>query len=443
MAVRFDADGEDYTRALTLGSQTALTVSCWFKISVDRNDFSSIFFIDNGTSDNWGMQTGTDGTTMATVFDASTQEGMGSLTVGTWYYVCLSTNGTTGNLYYKTASATSLTTQSVTSVTASINAATLRIGESPWGAEWLNGCIAAFKVYTGVALSAAEADLESRQYLPSRVANLQGFYPLVRAETADYSGNGRTLSGGTGAATEDGPPIPWRVHSPRIILPIAATGDLVCTPTAIDSAEAFGTPTAVLDIDVTPTGIASAETFGAVTAVLDLNVTPTGIASAETFGAVAAVLDLDATPTSIASGEAFGTPIASMSGSITGTPTSIGSAEAFGTPVAALALIAAAAGIESAESFGSPIAVLTGVRKRLRDLYLTVPHRHAGDAQAYVLREGVTAYGNAAPLSVKRDPSNKDLDGKTYVFRGGYIHESEDPTVIQLWIDSGFEVEDV
>lgn len=201
----------------------------------------------------------------------------------------------------------------------------------------------------------------------------------------------------------------------------ASSGAITATPTGIGSAEAFGTPTAVLDINGTPTGIASAEAFGAVTAVLDLNVTPNGIASAE----------------------AFGTPVAAVSGGIAGTPAGIGSAETFGSPTAVLTLAATPTSVDSAEAFGTPTVVAGGLRKRLKDVYRIVSYPLAGDAQAYSMREGLTAYGNAAPLTVKGAPSNRDLDGKTYVFRGGYVHESEDPTVIQLWIDSGFEVEDV
>lgn len=253
MAVRFDADGEDYTRALALGTQTALTVSCWFKVSVDRNTWSTVFSIDNGTDDNWCLQSGADGTTIATVFDASTQEGMGSVTVGTWYYVCLATSGTTGTLYYKAATASTLTAQAVTSVTASVNAATLRIGESPWGGEWLNGCVADMKFWT-TQLSAAEADLESRQYLPRRLTNLQAFYSLVKPETTDYSGNARTLSGGTGTATEDGPPIPWIGTSPRVVLPVAASGQVVLDGQGTAAASASGS----IEVARTLSGTASA-----------------------------------------------------------------------------------------------------------------------------------------------------------------------------------------
>lgn len=223
MAVRFDADGEDYTRAIALGSLGAITVSCWVKISVDRNTWSTPWFIDDGVGDNWGIQTSSDGVTMGVVDGGTTLQNMGALTVGAWYFICLVQNGSAGTLYHATGNAASLSTVMISGGTTDVNAATLRIGESPWGSEWLNGCVAAFKFWTA-ALSAAEVANEWRQYAPIRTANLSSFHPFVVPETTDYSGNARTLSGGTNTAREDGPPIPWRVSSPRLILPVSAGG---------------------------------------------------------------------------------------------------------------------------------------------------------------------------------------------------------------------------
>lgn len=81
---------------------------------------------------------------------------------------------------------------------------------------------------------------------------------------------------------------------------------------------------------------------------------------------------------------------------------------------------------------------------RLEPIYVEVVHiASRGTELEYKLREGVTAYGNAAPLSTKRDPSNNDLAGKTYVFRGGREHTTTDPAIRQLWLDSGFSVTEV
>jgi hypothetical protein len=43
VAVRFSADGQDYTRTLSLGSLSQLSVAMWIKITTDRNDFSTFW----------------------------------------------------------------------------------------------------------------------------------------------------------------------------------------------------------------------------------------------------------------------------------------------------------------------------------------------------------------------------------------------------------------
>lgn len=78
---------------------------------------------------------------------------------------------------------------------------------------------------------------------------------------------------------------------------------------------------------------------------------------------------------------------------------------------------------------------------QLNDIYReVVVLADYGTALQYKLRDGMTAYGNAAPLTVKQDPSETDLAGMTYVFRGGRIHQTTDPVIRQLWLDSGFGV---
>lgn len=81
---------------------------------------------------------------------------------------------------------------------------------------------------------------------------------------------------------------------------------------------------------------------------------------------------------------------------------------------------------------------------RLVDIYREVTHL-AEDYTSlqYRLRDGLTAYGNAAPLTVGQDVPLHVLEGVTYVFRGGYIHETEDTAIRDLWLASGFDVEEI
>jgi hypothetical protein len=222
MSVRFDA-AESYNATLTLGSQANYTFSCWAKVSVDRNNWSAIWSFDqnmDGTA--FILQTDSDGTTVK-VYDDNVGNFIvtgPNVTVGTWYYFCVAVAGTSGTLYYRAATTQTLSTATWTGAARTITR--ILIGDDRY-TEFLNGCVAGFKFWTA-GLTAAEVAAESQQYMPQRWANLQSFHPFIKAETADYSGLGHTLSGGATTTTEDGPPIPWRMASPRLILPVATSG---------------------------------------------------------------------------------------------------------------------------------------------------------------------------------------------------------------------------
>lgn len=250
-----------------------------------------------------------------------------------------------------------------------------------------------------------------------------------------------TDAGATGAKTVGLSAPSGQKYAIAAVELVGGTTGTTVTPTGIASGEALGSPSVSTTITVSPTGIASAEAIGSPTVSTTITVSPTGIASAEALGSPTISTTITVSPNGIATGEALGSPTISQTGTVT--PTGIPSGEALGTPTVTTTVTVSPFSIAPNDGVGTPTITVTALRKRLKDLYLTTPYPLAGDAQAYVLREGLTAYGNAAPLTVKRDPSNADLAGKTYVFRGGYVHETTDPVVIQVWIDSGFEVEDV
>src|ERR1044072_1088036 len=255
MAVRFSADGQDFTRSVALGSQTAFTVSCWVYLSVDRNDYSSLWSLDNGTGDMELCQTDADGTTLKYYpdYDAGT---ILSLTVGSWVFLAVAgaTTGNTRTAYYRTPGQSTLTTVTLGSATAT-NMATLRFGESAFGAEWGNLRLAAVKAHIGATLTPGEVFAESTQIAPARTANLTFWYPFDRPDPLDYSGNGHTLTGGSGTAYEDGPPIPRQRILVRPYLfqavtggptPVSATDTATVSETASVTAVATGTDTAAV-----------------------------------------------------------------------------------------------------------------------------------------------------------------------------------------------------
>lgn len=205
MAIRFNAAGQVLTGTLSLGSQSVRSYGFWGKISVDRNVPVTFFDVDGSGED--FFTTDSDGTSVQYLLN---QAGVGggssvALTVGAWYYLGVSINGTTGTFYLRSESDSSWTTQSLTGLSA-ITCTTTRLGESWVTGDWLNGCLTAVKIWTGAALTQAEFDSERVSYSAARTANLAARYELKTAsDLSDYSGGGHNLSGGSGTATESGP----------------------------------------------------------------------------------------------------------------------------------------------------------------------------------------------------------------------------------------------
>lgn len=229
MAVRFSADAQDFTRTVSLGTVSQFSACCWVKISVDRNANSTVWTLDNGNSDYISVVTNTDGTNMKFYTEANSSGNAQNFTVGTWYAVCCSVNGVNGSMWTRAITDSSWTAITWTNGTANTTGTTIRIGEHPGGGLWLNGAIAALKMWNGVTFTQADFDNEIWSYRPKRVTNLIAWYPFLVTETMDHSGNGNTLSGGTGTSTEDGPPIAWDAAASNIFFPSLAPDTVTST----------------------------------------------------------------------------------------------------------------------------------------------------------------------------------------------------------------------
>src|SRR5690606_41758937 len=57
VAVRYAAESQTHSRAVSLGSVSQLTLACWIKISVDRNANQVWLSLDNGNSSYWCVGT--------------------------------------------------------------------------------------------------------------------------------------------------------------------------------------------------------------------------------------------------------------------------------------------------------------------------------------------------------------------------------------------------
>lgn len=213
MAVRFDASTDSYQATANLPTGTAYSAVCWAYISVDRNDFSGIFSLNELL-----VTTDADGTTIK-LWDTGSYSGgqfVGfAMTAGAWHRIGLVCNGANVSMYFGAADG-ALSVRTVSNFTTPSSPTQLIIGSDFYN-EWWNGRVAAFKLW-GAALTAVEIEIELSQYQPMRTLNLNRDYPFWRAENVDYSGNAFNLSTATGAVTEDGPPIPISYQLPQLIV---------------------------------------------------------------------------------------------------------------------------------------------------------------------------------------------------------------------------------
>jgi hypothetical protein len=242
MAVRTSAVTQNYYRTVSLGSQTKCSMTCWVKITVDRNANSAAWLLINTAGTEYlGLFTDSDGTTMD-LFDTGTIAATGpNMTVGTWYFLGVSWDASAVILTSRALSASSFTTATSSLGSATHTFDTLLLSNTTTGTAgglFLNGCIAAVKGWVGTALTTSQLQSEAWSYVP-KDPNPTFFYPLLTLSTVDYSGNGHTLSGGTGATTEDGPGVGWGPRrSGLLVRDAVVTHDLVSAGLAASSGAA-------------------------------------------------------------------------------------------------------------------------------------------------------------------------------------------------------------
>lgn len=261
MAVRFDADGESYTRSTGLGSVADWTVACWVKLAVDRAATTVAWQIDDGAGASYLRLNAWNGTALTFQTSGAWFGLMGhTLVVGEWTFVGLSATANPGQarVRIRTAGGSTFAGGSPAQSNVTISAATLRVGDGQAASEWLNGSLAGVKVWNA-ALTMDELELESWTYLPYRTASLTAWYPFLTASAVDYSGNGQTLVGGTGAANDDGPPISWSTGRHR--RPVTALDAVTGTLAGVLPA-ATATSTGMVKVAGTLAGILPAATAG-------------------------------------------------------------------------------------------------------------------------------------------------------------------------------------
>jgi hypothetical protein len=244
VAVRSDAatDRVSYTASNPPDPASGgFTVLMWAYLSVDRDDFSTLYRMYTSAGSGRGqLATAVDGTTTA-FFAGGELTSPHALTVGAWSRVALTIDGATATLYAAPSAGAVEVTAGPSSGTSAPNQITLGGISVGSAAEWWNGRLANVRVWAA-ALSQAELSAEWSSPTPVRTSGLWADWPLsTHTDLTDHSGNGRDLvAGATATTTEDGPPVTVPVPEATASLPltIAVTGAAVVPPATVQAATA-------------------------------------------------------------------------------------------------------------------------------------------------------------------------------------------------------------
>ena len=238
MAVRFDASTDFLKRTTGHPSMTVFTVCCWVRVRSSIASWSPIWSLWADSTNN--MMLYAKGNSYFSVIDKYDEFPTAiNLTAETWYHIAWPRpgNAQSTTYYYRTAGATSYSTRNYTSETPTNTSITQhQTGGVDDYDEYLNGEVAALKIYSGVALSLAQIWNESQYYIPVRTSNLFIWSPFVEKDETtfrDYSGNGRNWTEGGTVTYVDGPPIPWRPVKRKLFIPTAAEPGGLSMPVAM------------------------------------------------------------------------------------------------------------------------------------------------------------------------------------------------------------------
>jgi hypothetical protein len=258
MAIRGDAAGDYLLRSSDMPTVEPMTACFWMYISTDTNALAVFFLVVNaGGTVYQGLRLNTDGTTLQVITNTNTGTGT-NLSTGTWYHVAYTRSGSTHTVYLNGVSDASM------SSTISLTPASIAIISN--SANHLNGRVAHIKIWSGVALSAADIANEMYSIRPRYLANLHGWWPTFPGATerlADWSGNGRNWTGNGTLADEQEPGIPWGAEV--LVCPFTSSGT-----THQGEAALSGSGTIAADGDLAAAGEAALSGTGTIAADPDL-----------------------------------------------------------------------------------------------------------------------------------------------------------------------------
>jgi hypothetical protein len=146
----------------------------------------------------------------------------------------------------------------------------------------------------------------------------------VFCQTYDSNPTASNVAGGDTTLTHSGYGYAWTFA----IAPPGSSPQTM-SPSAIASAEAFGTSAISTTISLSPGGVSSAESFGTTSLSSSISLLPSGVGSAESVSSPAVDIPITASPSGVTTAESVSSP--SVDIPITASPSAVDSAETFGT----------------------------------------------------------------------------------------------------------------
>lgn len=223
MAVRFNADADRLRRNTGLPAWSSYTFCCFAQLVSNVGSYSAIFSLEENGGSFHVLETDADGSTLKCFigFAPSADITLGSMMVGTSYFIALAHDGTTVYGYFGEAGAATPLTASSTAENGVRTFVDLYIGGDGFN-EPGDLRVSGVRLWD-TKLAPEELENERRSVQPYRLADLNSFYPMLSADEklVDFSGQGRDLTTpGAGTwETEENPPVPWKRPRGRLFLP--------------------------------------------------------------------------------------------------------------------------------------------------------------------------------------------------------------------------------
>lgn len=193
---------------------TAWTIAGWIRLISDDNYWNNFFGIGTGDPFQGGeIGTSNDGVTFQIFYTGNASTNGSTLTVGTWYHVGITYDGTNYRAYLN--GVLDITTPSSTGTPGS----SFFIGSDPTNSA-TNTDVAYVKLW-GAVLTADEIKNE-RMARPNRFTNLLAWWPLW-ASDKEMLGNTISWTKDSTTWTAESPPAGWGAR-PHVVGAVVATG---------------------------------------------------------------------------------------------------------------------------------------------------------------------------------------------------------------------------